>query len=141
MRQEKGLDSLIQQHAGQLSAKVLAKLLLEDLEQCCCKIFGKTKNEEPVLLAELNIDLDSLFYEMFDQRIEFVVTGDILNDQYVPLIYLVKGNHYSFHGRCSVIRKVCGVDLYLSKSYTSTKGDHVRHKFFVSVKKLFKMVG
>lgn len=138
MRQERGLDSLTEKQRGQVTAKILSKLLLDDLENCCCKIFGKTASEEPVLLAELKIVSDSLFYEMFDQRIEFVVMGNIINDQYVPLTYQVKGKQYSFHGRCSVIPKVCGVDLYLSKTYTEKKGDKVRQRFFVSVKQLLK---
>lgn len=138
MRQEKGLNALIQQQAGHLSARVLSKLLLEDLEQCCCQIFGKTADDQPVLLAELKIVSDSLSYEMFDQRIEFIVAGKVINNQYVPLTYQVLGEKYSFYGRCSVIPKVCGVDLYLSKTYTEKIGDSVRQKFYVSVKKLLK---
>ena len=140
MRQQQGLEALTEGQRGQVSAKVLSKLLLDDLEQCCCKIFGKTASEEPVLLAELEIVSDSLFYEMFDQRIEFVVVGNIINDQYVPLTYQVAGKQYSFHGRCSGIPKVCGVDLYLSKTYTEKKGGSVRQRFFVSVKQLLKML-
>ncbi len=140
MRQEQGLDSLTEKQRGQVTAKILSKLLLDDLEQCRCKIFGKTANEEPVLLAELKIVSDSLFYEMFDQRIEFVVVGNIIDDQYIPLTYQVEGDKYSFHGRCSVIPKVCGVDLYLSKTYTEKAGSSVRQRFFVSVKQLLKMI-
>jgi len=138
MRQEKGLDLLTQDQRGQVSAKILSKLLLEDLEQCCCQIFGKNSADEPILLAELKLVPESLTYEMFDQRIELVVVGDIINNQYVPLTYEVKGHRYYFHGRCSVIPKVCGVDLYLSKTYTEVLGDSVRQRFFVSVKKLLK---
>ena len=140
MRQEQGLKSLTRQQRGQVSAKTLSKLLLDDLEQCCCKIFGKTTSEELVLLAELKLVEGSLYYEMFDQRIELVVEGEIINDRYVPLIYQVEGEHYNFHGRCSVIPKVCGVDLYLSKTYTEKLGDRVRQRFFVSVKQLLKML-
>lgn len=91
-----------------------------------------------MLLAELKIIPDSLYYDMFDQRIEFTVAGEIVNDQFVPLIYIVQGELLTFHGRCSTIPQVCGVDLYLNASYTGTKADMVRQKFSVSVKKLFK---
>jgi hypothetical protein len=112
--------------------------LLNDLENCLCSIFGKTKVEVPVLLAELKIVPQSLYYEMFDQRIDFEVSGKIINYQYVPLTYVVQGDKYSFNGRCSIIPKVCGVDLYLSKNYTQHTGDVVRQKFSISVKKLVK---
>jgi len=138
MRQEQGLQALTQQLRGQVSAKKLSKLVLEDLEQCCCSILGKNADDEPVLLAELILVPESLTYELFDQRIELVVVGDIINNQYVPLTYLVQGKKYSFYGRCSVIPKVCGVDLYLSKTYTEVLGDSVRQRFFISVKKLIK---
>jgi len=138
MRQEQGLHMLTQQLRGQVSAKNLSNLVLEDLEQCCCRIFGENSDDEPVLLAELKLVPESLTYEMFDQRIELVVVGDIINNQYVPLTYLVQGKKYSFHGRCSVIPKVCGVDLYLSKTYTEVLSDSVRQRFFISVKKLIK---
>ncbi len=138
MRQEQGVASLVQQQRGLITAKILSKLLLEDLAHCGCKIYGKNLAEKTVLLAELKLLPDSLFYEMFDQRIEFTVTGDIVNNQYVPLTYQVTGHKYSFYGRCSVIRKVCGVDLYLSKSYTGILNDTVRQRFSVSIKQLLK---
>ncbi len=138
MRQEQGVALLVQQQRGQLTAKILSKLLLEDLARCGCKIYGKNSAEKIVLLAELKLLPDSLFYEMFDQRIEFTVVGDIINNQYVPLTYQVTGQKYSFYGRCSVIRKVCGVDLYLSKTYTEILGDTVKQRFSISIKKLLK---
>lgn len=139
MRQEQGLGTLIHQQKVRMSGKVLSKLLLDDLANVSCKIFGKTTDEVPVLLAELNIIPDSLSYEMFDQRIDFTVSGEIANIQYVPLTYRVAGEKYSFHGRCSTIPKVCGVDLYLSKTYTERQGDIARQHFSVSIKKLLKL--
>ena len=138
MRQEQGIEALVSNYDGQITVKALSKLLLEDLKSCHCLISGKLDNEQPVLLAELKIISDSLFYDMFDQRIEFTVAGEILSDQFVPLTYRVQGDTYSFHGRCSTIPQVCGVDLYLSASYTGKKTDSVHQKFSVSVKKLFK---
>ncbi len=112
--------------------------MLKDLENCLCSIFGKTKDEVPVLLAELKIVPQSLYYEIFDQRIDFEVSGKIINHQYVPLTHVVQGEKYDFHGRCSTIPKVCGVDLYLSKSYTEQTGHKVRQKFSISVKNLVR---
>ena len=91
-----------------------------------------------VELAELKIIPGSLYYEMFDQRIEFTVAGEIENNQFVPLTYKVQGNKFGFYGRCSTIPRVCGVDLYLNQSYTQKVGDMIRQNFSVSVKKLFK---
>lgn len=138
MRQEQGLEALVHAYTGKLTVSVLSELLLEDLKSCKCSISGKLENEQSVLLAELSIIPDSLFYDMFDQRIEFTVAGEIVSDQFVPLIYTVQGELFSFYGRCSTIPQVCGVDLYLSASYTGRKTDLVRQKFSVSVKHLFK---
>ncbi len=138
MRQEQGLNTLKKGHTGRITTTILSELLLIDLENCLCSIFGKTKEEIPVLLAELKIVPQSLYYEMFDQRIDFEVSGKIINHQYVPLTYVVQSDKYSFNGRCSTIPKVCGVDLYLSKSYTELTRDMVQQKFSLSVKKLVK---
>ena len=138
MRQEQGLNALKKNHIGGVTTTILSELLLNDLENCLCSIFGKTKEEIPVLLAELKIIPESLYYEMFDQRIDFEVSGEIINHQYVPLTYIVQGDNYSFNGRCSTTPKVCGVDLYLSNSYTEQTGDKARQKFSISVKKLVK---
>lgn len=138
MRQEQGLAALINQHKDKISAKALSELLLDDLTDCRCKIFGKTADEVPVVLAELTLIPDSLYYEMFDLRIDFTVAGLIENNQCVPLTYRVEGNKYSFDGRCSTVPKVCGVDLYLNKSYTEVLGDSVRQNFSISIKKLLK---
>ena len=138
MRQEQGLEALVRGYTGKLTVSALSELLLKDLKNCNCLISGKAENEQPVLLAELKLIPDSLNYDMFDQRIEFTVAGEILNDQFVPLTYTVQGDTFSFHGRCSIIPQVCGVDLYLSANYTGTKTEKVRQKFSVSVKHLFK---
>ena len=116
MRQEQGLAALVRGYTGQLTVTVLSELLLEDLKSCYCLISGKSDNEPPVLLAELKIIPDSLYYDMFDQRIDFTVAKEILNEQFSPLIYTVQGELFSFHGRCSILPQVCGVDLYLSAS-------------------------
>jgi hypothetical protein len=138
MRQNRGLEVLTKEHAGRLTVAALSDLLQHDLKNCECLIFGQTEEEEPVLLAILHIIPDSLYYESFDQRIDFTVVGDIISDQYVPLTYRVQGEYYYFYGRCSTIPKVCGVDLYLSQSYTEKAGDRVQQRFSIFVKKLMK---
>ena len=139
MRQSKGLNALTKDYTGRLTAAVLADLLQDDLKNCECYIFGQTDNEESILLATLQLIPDSLYYESFDQRIDFTVLGEILVDQYVPLTYRVQGEHYYFYGRCSTVPKVCGVDLYLSQSYTEKAGDIAQQRFSIFVKKLFKV--
>lgn len=138
MRKEHGLEKLIQNYTGNITTPVLARLLMDDLKSCKCTIFGIIDNEIPIILAELKIIPDSLDYEQFDKRIEFIVTGKILNDQCVPLTYKVQGDKYSFSGRCSTILKICGVDLYLNSSYTGILGDTVQQKFNIPVKRSFK---
>ncbi len=143
MRQEQGLELLIHDQKQLITVKRLSSLLLggcpriESLH-CCCSIYGKTKEEQSVLLATMDIIPASLSYEMFDQRIDFIVAGPILNDQLVPLTYKVTGELFSFYGRCSTIPKVCVVDLYLNQSYTEKTGDIARQNFKISVKGLFK---
>ena len=140
MRKYQNLKLLVKDHNGVVNKTVFADLLMNDLKQSCCLVFGETVDEQPVLLAELKIQADSLYLDsgMFHQRIEFVVEGEIINDQYPALTYSVNGATFRFYGRCSTIPQVCGVDLYLDKSYTGKTGDYVKQKFTIPVNKLFK---
>ena len=140
MRKYQNLEQLVKCHNGIVNKTEFANLLVDDLKQSCCLIFGKTADEQPVLLAELKTQVDSIkFYSgMFSQRIEFVVEGEIANDQYPPLTYSVNAGISRFYGRCSTIPQICGVDLYLDKSYTEKVGDRVKQKFTIPVYKLFK---
>ena len=140
MRQEDGLNQLLSGFSGNLTTKILADLLLEDLKHCQCLIMGKTLAEETVVLAELAILPASLYYEKIDKRIDFTVCGVILNDQFPALTYRVQGLDFAFYGRCSTIARVCGVDLYLSHTYTGKRGDVARQNFSISVKKLLVQV-
>ena len=96
--------------------------------------------ETDVILAKLHVLSESIYYDMFDQRIDFVVSGMILNDQFPALTYDVQGVNFGFYGRCSTIAWVCGVDLYLNHSYTSKQGDVARQGFSISVARLYKQV-
>lgn len=140
MRKYQHLDLLINNHNETVDKAAFAALLIDDLKQSCCLIYGKTDDEQPVLLAELTTQTDSLHLHtgFLHQRIEFVVRGKIINEQYPPLTYSVKGSTCGFHGRCSTIPQICGVDLYLDKSYTEKVGDEVKQKFTMPVNKLFR---
>jgi hypothetical protein len=140
MRKYQNLELLLKSHDGDVNKTVFADLLLDDLKQSCCSVFGETVDEQAILLAELTIQADSLHLNsgMFHHRIEFVVEGEIVNDQYPPLSYSVNGSSFRFYGRCSTIPQICGVDLYLDKSYTEKAGDYVKQKFTIPVYKIFK---
>ncbi|MCK5897868.1 MAG: hypothetical protein KAG06_02205 [Methylococcales bacterium] len=135
MRQEQGLADLIQGTEQRLTASILSTLLLEDLRDCHCFIFGKITDKTPILLAELRLIPESLNYECFDKRLDFRVAG-VIQDNGVPLTYKVQGQRYGFHGRCSTIPRVCGVDLYLNDSYTEKEGDIIQQRFSIFTKKL-----
>lgn len=140
MRQIHGLETIRQQHAGRLNAQKLAELLLTDLRQCRCSIFGAIGDDDRVLLAQLDLLPDSLAYEMFDQRIDLIVAGPILRADCVPLTYRLQGDRFAISGRCSMIARVCGVDLYLQRSYTGVVGDIARQKFAIALKPLLQVV-
>jgi len=140
MRQEYGLRELLQGVKGNLTVKILSALLLEDLKNCHCVIMGSTVEDQKIVLAKLSLVPDTLIYEMFDQRIGFDVIGPILVENSPALTYKVDGKYYGFWGRCSTIPQVCGVDLYLSHSYTGKAGDIAKQKLTVSVASLIKQI-
>ncbi|MGZ4959534.1 MAG: hypothetical protein ACXV7J_09790 [Methylomonas sp.] len=140
MRQMHGLEKLCQHHSGIPNARKLADLLLADLQQCRCRIYGCIGDDDKIVLAELSLLADSLEYEVFDRRIDLVVAGPILRADCVPLTYELQGNVFSITGRCSMIPRVCGVDLYLQQSYTGAVGDIARQKFAIPLKELLRML-
>ena len=139
MKHFHGLDRLCQWHQGRLKRQNLAALLLDDLQQCQCQIFGCIGDDDKVLLATLSLLPDDLRYEMFDQRIGLIVAGPILRNDCVPLTYRLQGKEFGISGRCSMLAKVCGVDLYLQRSYTGKIGDIARQTFSIDIKSLLKM--
>jgi hypothetical protein len=110
------------------------------LQHCRCTIYGCIGDDDRIALAELDLLADSLEYEMFDQRIDFIVAGPILRADCVPLTYRLQGEQFAITGRCSMIYPVCGVDLYLQRNYTGMVGDIARQKFAISVKALLQML-
>ncbi len=117
-------------------------LIMDDLKQSSCMIYGENADEELVLLAELKTQIDTIKLNsgLFQQSIEFVVEGKITNDQYPAITYSVHGTTFRFYGRCSTIPQVCGVDLYLDKNYTGKSGDYVKQKLTIPVSKLYRSV-
>ncbi len=114
-------------YPGHLTDKRLAEALLVDLEDCRLIINGSV-DEQVVRLAELTPQADGVVYEPFDKRFDLIMEGRIERDDCPPLTYCLKGKQIRITGRCSMIPKVCGVDLYLSHSYTGRKGDIVWQK-------------
>jgi hypothetical protein len=133
MKKLQGLTALIPNTQEKVNHKTVAELLLDDLQQCYCEIYGK-QNERDVLLAQLHLQAGTLHYEPFDQRIDLMVEGSILRDDCVPLTYCLQGKEFAITGRCSMIGKVCGVDLYLSKTYTGKIGDVTQQRFQIYLK-------
>ena len=129
MKQFHGLSQLAQHHSGKLNGQQLAERLLTDLAHCRCLIYGCIGDDDQILLAELTLLTDSLTFDSFDQRIDLIVGGHILRNDCVPLTYRLQANEFAITGRCSMIARVCGVDLYLQRSYTGQVGDFARQKF------------
>jgi len=134
MRQFHGLDQLLS-NTGTNRIEALATALQHDLQHCHCHIMGCIA-EQTVLLASLALMPDSLIYHRFEQRLDWLVEGAIVRNDCVPLTYRLQGQQFAISGRCSVLPQVCGVDLYLSSSYTCTLGDKARQGFSLSLKKL-----
>jgi hypothetical protein len=90
-------------------------------------------------LAKLDALPESLNYDSFDQRIDFCVSGAISRADFAPLFYRLQGIVFGFSGRCSMISRVCGVDLYLARSYTGVVGDIATQKFSISMDSVLKV--
>ncbi|MDD2759464.1 MAG: hypothetical protein PHH11_04120 [Methylomonas sp.] len=138
MKQFHGLDILRLATDNRCDTRQLAALLLKDLQQCQCRIYGCIGDDDKILLATLSLLPDTLLYDAFDRRIDFVVVGPIIRNDCVPLTYRLQGQDFAISGRCSMIARVCGVDLYLQASYTGIVGDIARQKFSMAVKPLLK---
>ena len=141
MRQIFGLEKIVQQYPHRLSAAKLAEMLQEDLQHCHCAIYGSPAQDATVLLAQLSVLPDSINYDSYDQRLDLIVAGAIRRADCPPLTYILQGRLLSVSGRCSMIAKVCGVDLYLQRSYSGVVGDITRQKFAFDIKQLLKMPG
>ncbi len=136
MRKFHGLKKLCENHQSLLTKNQLAQLLIEDLQKSQMRIYGKDTEDKPILLAVLPLQFESLQYSSFEQRLDLVFIGEIVADSSLALTYCLQGLEFSVTGRCSTIPKVCGVDLYLSRSFSGKIGDTVRQPFAISLKDL-----
>ncbi len=133
-----GLSSLTRVAIKPLHHFELAELLLEDLQCCCFYIYG-SQSDKAVLLSELNLLPDALYYERFDQRIDLTFKGEIKRNDCPPLTYRLQGRLFAITGRCSVIGKVCGVDLYLNSSFSGQLGGQVHLKYKIDLSELIRI--
>ena len=140
MKQLHGLEKLRQKHAGMINTAKLAEIFINDLRHCECTIYGCIGDDEQIVLAKLSLLPETLNYEMFDQRLDLNVEGKILRNDCVPLTYCLKGELFSMTGRCSIIARVCGVDLYMCNNYSEQIGDTVRQRFSLSIPALLKRI-
>jgi hypothetical protein len=122
-----GLTQLSEALPERFTDKQLVTMILQDLENCRLTIQGNVA-DQPVVLAELETLQDSVIYEPFDKRFDLLLQGRIVRDDCPPLTYCLQGKQLAISGRCSIIPRVCGVDLYLNHSYSGKKGDFVRQK-------------
>lgn len=139
MKQFHGLPQLKQELPPGNKTTNLARILLDDLQHCHCRIYGNIADNDQILLAELNLVEGALSYDTFDQRIDLKVAGPILRNDCVPLTYRLQGKEFAISGRCSILRKICGVDLYLQTSYTGQTRDIAQQNFSIDIKALLKM--
>ncbi len=139
MRQLQGLKALKQLVDEKAAGKAAVEWLLHELEHCHCNIFGELESE-PVLLAKLGVQAGSLQYEMFDRRIDFVLSGNILRGDCVPLTYRLNGIQFAISGRCSSIPQVCGVDWYLGNAYSGKVGDIAQLKFNIPLYEVLQAI-
>lgn len=140
MKQLHGLEKLRQKHTGTINAAKLVEILTDDLRYCECTIYGSIGDDDQIVLAKLSLLPETLNYEMFDQRLDLNVEGRILRNDCVPLTYCLKGDLFSVTGRCSIIARVCGVDLYMCNNYSEQIGDTVRQRFSLSIPALLKRI-
>lgn len=140
MKRFHGLNNLFHLHQGLLHYSDVAAYLLTDLQTCYCEIYGCIDEDAEICLAVLNLIPESLNYDRFDQRLDLIVKGPILRNDCPPLTYRLQGKKFAITGRCSMIPKVCGVDLYLLKSYTAIVNDQARQKFSIAIKPLLQML-
>lgn len=137
MKHYLGLENGFAMQGSHINKRIFVNWLLDDLQGCYFDVYGQIQ-EARVLLSRLNLLDSTLEYESFDQRIDFVVAGPILRNDCVPLNYRLQGRTFAMTGRCSMISKVCGVDLYLQSTYSGRVGDIARHKFAISIATLLQ---
>jgi len=138
MRQLTGLESFFINHSGSIKAEQVARFIQEQFSSCQLVVYAEPLSEQKTVLAELDIDAEMTNYDSYAQRLELIFSGTV-NDEKIPLTYTINGLDLAYFGRCSVLSKVCGVDLYFS-NYQRIKGSSARQKITISIKELVKQL-
>ena len=137
MRELKGLGLFLDNYTGMIKANTVAEFMQSQFSVSHLRVYADPLEEEKItLLADLS--LQEFSYDAFEQSIIWIFMGTVL-DASIPLTYRIDGQQLQFTGRCSVIPKVCGVDLYFSH-YQQQQGVRVRQKITVSIRDLVKQL-
>jgi len=138
MRQLTGLERFLENHTGFIKPEQVAQYMQSQFKGSHLLVYAEPLGEQKTLLADLTIINDQMGYDLYQQRLELVFIGTVI-DEKIPLTYTIYGQDLSYLGRCSVIPKVCGVDLYFA-NYVQSKGQKVRQKIVISIKDLVKQL-
>jgi len=138
MRQLTGLERLLENHTGFIKPEQVAQYMQAQFKESHLLVYAEPLGEQKTLLADLAIINDQMDYDLYQQRLELVFIGTVI-DEKIPLTYTIHGQDLSYLGRCSVIPKVCGVDLYFA-NYVQSKGQEIRQKIIIPIKDLVKQL-
>lgn len=138
MRQLTGLESFFTQHQGSVTAEQVAQFMQEQFNHCQLVVYAEPLSEQKTVLARLDINKEMISYDAYAQRLEFVFIGTVDSEE-IPLTYTINGAMLNYFGRCSVLSKVCGVDLYFS-NYKRIAGSSVRQKITISIRDLVRQL-
>jgi len=137
MRELKGLEIFLEDYKGMIKAEAVADFMQKQFIESHLRVYADALDEsQENVLADLTIQESS--YDAFSQSLSWHFSGKVLQEA-IPLTYCIKGKQLQFTGRCSVIPKVCGVDLYFS-DYQKKQDFLVRQKIHVSIKDLIKQL-
>lgn len=136
MRQLTGLTHFFDKYTGTIKAGQVAEFMQEQFAGSDLIVYAEPLSEQKTILAKLSFAAEMVNYDSYAQRLEFVFIGTVIDEQ-IPLTYIISGLNLTFFGRCSVLPKVCGVDLYFS-NYKRSKNFCVRQKITISIKDLVK---
>ena len=136
MRQLTGLGDFFIHHSGGIKAEQVAEFIQKQFNGSDLVVYAEPLSEQKTVLAILAFNPEMSAYDAYAQRLEMIFMGEVTNES-IPLSYTIHGLDLSFYGRCSVLSKVCGVDLYFS-NYKRSQGAAVRQKITLSIKELVK---
>ncbi len=136
MRQLTGLEHFFTHHSGTIKAEPVAEFMQKQFNGSHLVVYAEPLSEQKTVIATLALNSEMNAYDAYAQRLEMIFMGEVTNES-IPLTYTINGLDLSFYGRCSVLSKVCGVDLYFS-NYKRVEGSVARQKITISIKELVK---